>query len=104
MKKFIRVLYKASSDLSKNELQDELDSICSKLDNEYSSLIEKSNCSIQEFSLGLDDNDNLVDIYLNVIGTNYKLINSTISLVINEIKSSKINVLNQTAKAKGDIL
>lgn len=104
MKKFIRVSYKASSDLSKNELQDELDSICSKLDNEYSSLIEKSNCSIQEFSLGLDDNDNLVDIYLNVIGINYKLINSTISLVINEIKSSKINVLNQTAKAKGDIL
>lgn len=104
MKKFIRVSYKASSDLSKNELQDELDSICSKLDNEYSSLIEKSNCSIQAFSLGLDDNDNLVDIYLNVIGTNYKLINSTISLVINEIKSSKINVLNQTAKAKGDIL
>lgn len=104
MKKFIRVSYKASSGLSKNELQDELDSICSKLDNEYSSLIEKSNCSIQEFSLGLDDNDNLVDIYLNVIGTNYKLINSTISLVINEIKSSKINVLNQTAKAKGDIL
>lgn len=104
MKKFIRVSYKASSDLSKNELQDELDSICSKLDNEYSSLIEKSNCSIQELSLGLDDNDNLVDIYLNVIGTNYKLINSTISLVINEIKSSKINVLNQTAKAKGDIL
>lgn len=104
MKKFIRVSYKASSDLSKNELQDELDSICSKLDNEYSSLIEKSNCSIQEFSLGLDDNDNLVDIYLNVIGANYKLINSIISLVINEIKSSKINVLNQTAKAKGDIL
>lgn len=104
MKKFIRVSYKASSDLSKNELQDELDSICSKLDNEYSSLIEKSNCSIQEFSLGLDDNDNLVDIYLNVIGTNYKLINSTISLVINEIKNSKISVLNQTAKAKGDIL
>lgn len=104
MKKFIRVSYKASSDLSKNELQDELDSICSKLDNEYSSLIEKSNCSIQEFSLGLDDNDNLVDIYLNVIGTNYKLINSTISLVINEIKSSKIDVLNQIAKAKGDIL
>lgn len=104
MKKFIRVSYKASSDLSKNELQDELDSICSKLDNEYSSLIENSNCFIQEFSLGLDDNDNLVDIYLNVIGTNYKLINSTISLVINKIKSSKINVLNQTAKAKGDIL
>lgn len=104
MKKFVRVSYKASSDLSKNELQDELDSICSKLDNEYSSLIEKSGCFIQAFSLGLDDNDNLVDIYLNVIGTNYKLINSTISLVINEIKSSKINVLNQTAKAKGDIL
>ena len=104
MKKFIRVSYKASSDLSKNDLQDELDNICSKLDNEYNSLIEKSNCFIQAFSLGLDDNDNLVDIYLNVIGTNYKLIDSTIRLVINEIKNSKINVLNQTAKAKGDIL